>query len=155
MSRDKIFVSYSHKDKKLFDEFKTMLAPAIRKGVVDLWDDNRIAPGSKWKNEIKKALDSAKIAVLLVSPDFLASEFIAKDELPPLLNAAETEGVTIFWVYLSSCLYEQTGIAKYQSAHDISKPLDSLTKSRRLLIVSEVCHRLIKLAQNPKRARRA
>lgn len=150
MERDKIFVSYSHKDRKLFEEFKTMLAPAIRKGIVDLWDDTKITPGLIWKDEIKKALDSAKVAVLLVSPDFLASEFIAKDELPPLLTAAEKDGVIIFWVYLSSCLYEQTEIAKYQAAHDVSKPLDSLTKAKRKAIFSQVCDRLIKLAENPK-----
>jgi hypothetical protein len=154
MKRDKIFISYSHKDKKLFDEFKTMLAPAMRKGMVDLWDDTKITPGSKWKDEIKKALDSAKIAVLLVSPDFLASEFIANDEMPPLLRAAEKDGVTIFWIYLRPCLYEQTDIAKYQAAHDVSKALSTLPKSKRQGVFSEICNRLIKLAENPKQARR-
>jgi hypothetical protein len=149
MSRDKIFVSYSHKDKKLFDEFRTMLAPAIQRGMVDLWDDTKIAPGAKWQDEIKRALDSAKIAVLLVSPNFLASEFIAKGELPPLLSAAEKEGVTIFWICLSACLYEQTEIEKYQAAHDVSKPLNTLTKSKRQAIFSEMCARLIRIAQNP------
>jgi hypothetical protein len=40
--RKRIFVSYSHKDTRLFEEFKTMLAPAIRSGLVDLWDDQKI-----------------------------------------------------------------------------------------------------------------
>lgn len=150
MKREKIFVSYSHKDKKLFDEFKTMMAPAIRKGILDLWDDTKIAPGKKWNPEIQNALSTAKIAVLLVSPNFLASDFIANHELPPLLKAAQGEGITIFWIYLSSCLYEQTEIAMYQAAHDVSKPLDALTKSKRQAVFSETCHRLIRLAENPK-----
>jgi hypothetical protein len=154
MNRGKIFISYSHKDQKLFEEFKTMLAPAIQKGIVDIWDDTKITPGAVWKEEIKKALDSAKIAVLLVSPHFLASEFIANDELPPLLKAAKKKGVTIFWIYLKPCLYERTEIAKYQAAHNVAKALSTLPPSKRLGVLSETCHKLIELAENPKPARR-
>ena len=147
--RDKIFISYSHKDNRLFEEFKTMMAPAIRDGIVDVWDDKRIPPGAKWKEEIAGALASAKVAVLLVSQNFLASDFIAKHELPSLLAAAQKEGVTVFWIYLSSALYEQTEIAKYQAAHDISKPLDMLDKPKRQAVFSEVCAKLIRIAQHP------
>jgi tetratricopeptide (TPR) repeat protein len=146
-TRKNVFISYSHKDTKLFEEFKTMLAPAIRDGVVDLWDDTRIVPGAKWKDEILKALRSAKVAVLLVSQHFLASDFISRHELPPLLKAAQEEGVTVFWIYLSSCLYEQTEIASYQAAHDVSKPLDRLDKPHRQAVLSEVCAKLVRLAQ--------
>ena len=145
--RNKVFVSYSHKDKKLFEEFKTMLVPAIRNGVVDVWDDTRIVAGAKWQDEILLALNSAKVAVLLVSPQFLASEFIAQHELPPLLKAAQDDGLTVFWIYFSSCLYEQTEIATYQAAHDVSKPLDRLDKPERLAVLSKVCATLVRLAQ--------
>jgi tetratricopeptide (TPR) repeat protein len=146
--RNKVFVSYSHKDKKLFEEFKTMLAPAIRNGAVDIWDDKRIDIGAKWKQEIEMALASAKVAVLLVSQNFLASDFIARQELPPLLNAAQSSGVSIFWICLSSCLYEQTEIAAYQSAHDPTKPLDRLDRPQRQAVLSQVCAKLVRLARN-------
>lgn len=145
-TRNKIFVSYSHKDGRLFEEFKTMLAPAIQRGLVDLWDDQKIPPGATWKEEIQNALASASIAVLLVSQNFLASHFIAEKELPPLLKAAREDGVTIFWIYLSSCLFEQTEIASYQAAHDISRPLDRLPKSQRQAVLSETCAKLIQAA---------
>src|SRR4051794_6020223 len=80
---------------------------------VDLWSDDRIKVGARWKEEIQKALASARIAVLFVSPDFLASRFIQQNELPPLLQAAENEGVTIFWICLRPCLFEMTPIASY------------------------------------------
>ena len=142
-SRNKIFVSYSRKDTKLFEEFKTMMAPALQSGIVDLWDDQRISPGAKWNEEIKQALASARIAVLLVSQNFLASRFIVNNELPPLLKAAREDGVIIFWISLSSCLFEHTQIASYQAAHDVSRPLDQLTKSQRQKVLSETCAKLI------------
>ena len=146
-TRNKIFVSYSHKDGRLFEDFKTMMAPAIQNGIVDLWDDQKIPPGARWKEEIEQALASASIAVLLVSQNFLASPFIAEKELPPLLTAARDEGATIFWIYLSSCLFERTEIASYQAAHDISKPLDRLSKSQRQAVLSETCAKLIRAAE--------
>jgi hypothetical protein len=143
--RDRAFISYSHQDHRLFEEFKTMLAPVIQGGKVDAWDDNKIAPGAKWKDEIRSALGSAKIAVLLVSQNFLASDFIAKEELPQLLKAAQTEGVTVFWIYLSPCLYQQTEIVEYQAAHDVSKALSQLNKAKRQEVLKQICYKLLTL----------
>ena len=145
--RHGIFISYSHKDKKFLAEMKTMLAPAIREGVVDLWDDTKIATGAKWRDEIAAALRSARVGVLLVSDNFLESEFIAKHELPPLLDAARNAGLIVFWIYVSPCLYERTVIATYQAAHDVSKPLESLTKAQRKPILRDICVKLIRIAR--------
>jgi hypothetical protein len=151
-TRDKIFVSYSHKDNKRLEEFKTMLAPAIRDGRVDLWDDTRIEPTQEWKDEIKTSLASAKVAVLLVSQHFMASDFIAKEELPPLLDAAAAGGTKIFWIYLTPCLYQSTGIGRYQAAHDISKPLSQLPAPKRAAAWADICGKLLKLVDGDRSA---
>ena len=124
-----------------------MLKPLVRKKLA-VWDDTKIRPGVQWKKEIEAALAAAKVAVLLVTPHFLGSDFIAEHELPPLLETAEKQGLIILWVYVSSCLYDETEIKNYQAAHDIAKPLNSLTLAEQDNVLAQIC-RKIKAAVNP------
>ena len=137
--RDQVFISYSHKDKKWLERLRVMLKPLVRKGSVNVWDDTNIQPGSLWKEEIKKALDRTKVAVLLVSPDFLASDFIVEDELPGLLDNAD---VTVLLVALSACLVNETEIAKYQAIDDPSKPFDSLSEAEQNQLLVRICEQI-------------
>jgi hypothetical protein len=140
--RNRIFVSYSHEDRRRFDEFMTMMDPVISQDLIDIWSDTRIRPGQRWMQEIEQALTSARVGVLLVSKSFLASDFIKKYELPRLLEAAEADGAIIFWVLLSPCFYESTGIAKYQAAHNVSCPLGKLWGTRRDAAWLAICVKL-------------
>jgi hypothetical protein len=88
----RVFISYSHADKPWLERLKRHLKPLVREGQLDCWDDTHIRPGDDWKQEIRTALDTAQVAVLLISADFFASDFIDENELPPLLLAAQAKG---------------------------------------------------------------
>jgi hypothetical protein len=127
--RDQVFVSYSHKDVQWLDRLKINLKPSVRAGRLTVWDDQLIAPSAKWRDEIETALTSAKVALLLVSPDFLASDFIADHELPVLLESAKKDGVKILWVAVRYSNYKDTEIEQYQAINDPQTPLDSLSSA--------------------------
>jgi hypothetical protein len=148
--REQVFISYSHKDKEWLEKLRTMLKPLVRNQTINVWDDTKIQAGSQWKDEIKNALAAAKIAVLIVSPNFLASDFIAEHELSPLLQEAEQEGLTIIWVYVSSCLYNETEIGNYQAAHDISRPLKGLSEAELDNVLVDICQKIKDLIRERK-----
>ncbi|WP_418138466.1 TIR domain-containing protein [Marinomonas sp. RS-M-Aa-14] len=122
--RKRAFISYSHKDKTYFDRLAVHLKPLEKKGLIEAWSDTRISAGELWKTEISKALDQAQVAVLLISADFLASDFIVDNELPPLLEKAKSDGATIIPVILKPCRFvrEET-LAKFQAINSPEEPL--------------------------------
>jgi formylglycine-generating enzyme required for sulfatase activity len=121
--RDQLFISYSHVDREWVERLQTMIRPLVRSHGLRLWDDSQIQPGDKWREEIETALAAAKVALLLVSSDFLASEFVTNSELPQLLTAAEEEGLRILWVPVRPSLVRRTPISAYQALGDPGRPL--------------------------------
>lgn len=140
--RNKVFISYSHKDKPWLDKFRTNLKTLERNKLITVWDDTKIKSGARWKEDIKVALSSAKAALLLVTPDFLASDFIYENELPPILNAATAEGLTIFWVAVRPSLVEETDLIEFQAANDPGKPLSSLSDAAAEKEIVEICREI-------------
>lgn len=137
--RNLIFISHSHKDKRWLEMLKTHLKPFERAGRIKRWDDTEIKAGQKWKPEIEKAIQSAKVAILLISPDFLASDFVANDELPPLLAAAEKEGAVIISLIIKHSGYQNIeNIARYQAFNPPEKPLDGMSSARRNKVFSDL-----------------
>ncbi|MFN9623125.1 MAG: toll/interleukin-1 receptor domain-containing protein [Cyanobacteriota bacterium] len=122
------FISYSHQDQKWLERLNQMLVPLGRVGLA-IWSDQRIRPGDDWRQAIEDELAKATVAILLVSPAFIASEFIDKNELPPLLAAAGQRGLRVLWIPVSTCLHEKTPIATYQAVRPPHQPLDSLKRS--------------------------
>ena len=70
-----IFCCYAREDQPHLQKLKTHLMPLQWQGMVTIWSDNDINAGLEWEQEIKKHLDTAHIILLLISSDFMASEY--------------------------------------------------------------------------------
>lgn len=126
-----VFISYAHQgDQKWLDSLLGHLEFLKQRGV-KIWTDREIRPGDKWHEEIQNSLATAKIAVLLVTPAFLASHYIASQELPILLQAAQSEGLVIFPIPVKPISYDQSELAPFQAAHPLSEPLSGLHGAKR------------------------
>jgi hypothetical protein len=122
------------------------LRPLERVYALDIWDDSKVVAGSRWHDEIDKAIQSAKVAVLIISADFLATDFIINNELPPLLDAARNDGAVIMPLIASPSRFNSTkSISQFQAVNDPSKPLISLPKA-------EQEHILVKMSEDIERA---
>jgi TIR domain len=126
----KVFICYSHADKKWLERLKRHLKPLVREGCLDCWDDTHIRPGDDWQEEIRTALDTAQAAVLLISADFFASDFIDEAELPPLLTAAQEKGVRVLPLILSASRFARDpNLARFQAVNSPDRPLNEMPEA--------------------------
>jgi hypothetical protein len=144
-ARQTVFISYSHKDRKWIELLRKVLGALEQDGVLKLWDDRDIKAGERWEDSIREALDSARAAVLLVSQDFLVSDFITRCELPRLLAAAERDGKRIFWIPVGPSTVFETHkeITSFQSPlADPRVSLKELRKADRTRALAQVRRRV-------------
>ena len=128
----RVFVCYSHRDRKHVDRLRVHVRPLERSGAIDLWDDTKLIPGTRWRDEIAAAIAHAKAAVLLVSADFLASNFIVENELPPLLAGAKDTGTMILPVIVGACRFSETpALSVFQAVNNPTRPLAVLPVAER------------------------
>jgi len=138
--KKQIFISYSHNDIRWLEEVKKHLKVLrFENKNFEIWEDTMIKPGDNWKKEISKSLESCKIAILIISTDFLASDFVRENELPPLLSAAETKGTKILSLIVGHSRYAKTeSISKFQAINEPSKPLEELNRSDQAKILVDL-----------------
>jgi len=123
-----VFISYSHKDTNYLDRLLVHLRPLEKQGLIDFWVDTKLKAGDKWKKQIELALSRARVAILLISADFLASDFIVDNELPPILEGAEAKGTRIIPVIIKPCRFTRDpNLKHFQAINDPKQPLIKLT----------------------------
>ena len=103
----KIFISYSHSDKSWKNRLETQLAVLELEGYFTVWDDQKIKLGKDWLPEIERELNQAQVAIMLVSADFLVSNFIRTKEIPVFLRRRKREGMLLAPLLIKPCAWHE------------------------------------------------
>jgi hypothetical protein len=122
-----IFYSYSHRDEKLRDKLHTHLAVLERGRLISEWHDRKITAGDEWKGRIDERLKSAAIILLLVSPDFVASDYCYDVELRHALKRHRRGDARVIPIILRPCEWKFTPFAALQSLPTDGRPITTWT----------------------------
>lgn len=162
-----VFISYAHADnesddpgRRWLNRLLEQLQPLVLQDRVRLFSDTEIEIGERWDDSIKAEVERARAAVLLVSPAFLASEYIRNSELPALLMNAEKKGCVVLPVVLRPCLFAETefkypdpargpdrlSLSVFQSANPPDEPLNALEEHEQDAVLLSVARRILRLA---------
>ena len=120
-----LFYSYSHKDEELRLRLETHLAALRRGGLIAEWHDRKLEPGDAWKAEIDRHLTSADIVLLLVSSDFIASDYCWGEEMTKALARHARDEARVIPVILRHCHWRSTPLASLQAVPKDAKPIKS------------------------------
>lgn len=115
-----IFISYSHKDDSFLKELQTFLRPYSRSKKIEIWTDKNIVAGQKWNDLIKAKLNESEIILFLVSPDFLASDYINDVEIK---SAIENNRIITIPVIIRPIRMELLQISYLQVIPSGAKPV--------------------------------
>jgi internalin A len=111
----KLFISYSHKDDHLRQELENHLKIIQRKGLVHSWSDRRIVAGEEWKREIDDNLEQAEIILLLISSDFIASDYCYEKEMMHALSRERNGEVKVIPIIVRDVNWRNAPFAKLQA----------------------------------------
>ena len=118
-----VFYSYSHKDERLRDKLQTHLSLLKRQGFIAEWHDRRIAASDEWAGQIDEHLSTAKIILLLISPDFLASDYCYDLEMTRALERHDAGEARVIPIILRSVDWREAPFAKLQALPKDGKPV--------------------------------
>ncbi|NIO69457.1 MAG: TIR domain-containing protein [Anaerolineae bacterium] len=119
----RLFYSYAHEDAQLREELAKHLRVLERNHIIESWYDNMILPGTEWAKEIDKQLEKADIVVLLVSSDFLDSDYCYTVEMEKALQRHEAGTVRVIPIIVRSALWELSPLANLQVLPSGAKPI--------------------------------
>jgi nucleoid DNA-binding protein len=121
----KVFISYSHGDEKLKDELEKHLCTLKRQGVIESWHDRKIGGGKDWENDIDRNLKNSNIILLLISSDFLASDYCYDVEVKLSLRRHDSKEVCVIPIILRPCDWRNSEFKRLQALPKDGKAVTS------------------------------
>ncbi len=121
----RVFYSYAHEDEDLCKQLRKHLSVLRREGYISEWHDRQISPGSEWKGEIDNHLRNASIILLLISSDFLASDYCYDQEMKTALRMHREKKARVIPVILRACDWHRSPFAELQALPKDGLPIKS------------------------------
>ena len=116
-----IFCCYARADGELLNKLTTHLMPLQRLGLITIWHDTHIEAGREWEEEINKHLNTAQIILLLISPDFMASEYCYSKEMQRAMQRHEDGDASVIPIILRPTFWKGAPFEKLQMLPNSAK----------------------------------
>jgi TIR domain-containing protein len=140
----KLFISYSHRDERYREQLVTHLAGLRRQGIIADWHDRKIAGGEEWRDAIDRNLDEADCVLLLISADFLASDYCYGIEMQRTLEKYQEGRVIVIPVIVRPADWQYTPLGELQALPKDAKPVvEWASRDRAWLNVTEGIRRAL------------
>jgi TIR domain-containing protein len=147
-----LFFSYSHADQDLRDQLEKHLSGLQRRGVISSWHDRRITPGTELGEAIDSHLDAADAVLLLVSPDFIASDYCYEREMTRALERHEKSETRVIPVILRPCDWHDLPFGKLLATPTDGRPITMWPNidAAFLDVITSIKHALKELGRKPR-----
>ncbi|MEH1970057.1 TIR domain-containing protein [Nostoc sp.] len=130
----KLFISYSHRDEELRQQLDKHLTSLMRQKVIEAWQDRKIEAGMEWAKQIDDNLNKADIILLLISPDFIFSNYCSEIEMEQAIKRHEAGEAIVVPIILEPCDWTWLPFSKYQAFPKNAKPISAWTNANEALL---------------------
>ena len=147
----KFFVSYSHRDEGTLERLKTHLSPLLREGRIEAWYDREIRAGEEIDGEISAQLESCDVFLLLISADFLKSDYCMETEMTRAMQRHDEGSARVIPIIVEDCYWKSSPFQKLKALPKDGKPISKWTNENTayLNVVEEVVRILDDIGRTP------
>ena len=139
----KVFVSYAHEDEPYLKALDKHLAALKRSERIELWSDSALHAGEEWDQSIKQSLSQADIVLLLISADFMASQYIWDHELQLAMDRHEARESSVVPLFIRPCDWRDAPFGKLQGLPRDANPVGDPNNDSAWTQVAQEIRRLV------------